>query len=151
MMTTMTRPNPADDWRLVRKTTECEPLDASRVRSCVFQGCVVLGRFSGAFRHSLAGGARFPPGCYRSTIRDSVVLDDALVQDTMLLDTVLVDVRAAVVNCGVVLFEQPPPGADKDDNGVAATVFGNGTMLHVGVETGGRDLRVVADLPFACA
>ncbi|TYZ62114.1 hypothetical protein PybrP1_012101, partial [[Pythium] brassicae (nom. inval.)] len=138
--------NSAEDWSLVRKTTDGEPLDASRVRSCVFQGRVVLGRFGGTFRHVLAGGARFLPGCYRSTIRESVVLDDALVQDTMLLDTVLVDVRAAVAGCGVVLFE-PSVSAGN----AAATVFGNGTTLHVGVETGGRDLRVIADLPFALA
>lgn len=134
----------ADDWGQVRKTAQHERLNAARVRGCAFQGRVVLGRFADDFGHALAGCARFPSGCYRATIRDSVVLDDALVQDTMLLDRVLVDARAAVVGCGVVLFQRA-----ESDKG-SSTVFGNGTTLHVGVETGGRDLRIIADLPFAC-
>lgn len=85
----------------------------------------------------LIDGVPFRTGCYRSTISNATILDHALVQDTTLLHNVLVDEHAVVLGCGSVIS-------------VGETAFGNGQTLHVGVEIGGRDLRVIADMPFQC-
>lgn len=123
-------------------------MNVARIQQCVFQGTVVLGRFSSDFHHTLEDGVKFASGCYRTTIRNAVVLDNALVQDTMLLNNVFVDAEAVVIGCGFVVFKHTEQDEAKDEP--TAVVFGNGLTLHVGVETGGRDLRVFADLPFAC-
>jgi hypothetical protein len=132
--------NWAEDWRSVRKTS-ARPLETSRVRQCTFHGRVALGTFSATFKHDVDGVA-FSSGVYNSALSDALVLDDALVKDTLVLRGVLVDTRACVLQCGSVVGL-----SDKDSN--AAVTAANGNLLHVGVETGGRDLRVVADLPFA--
>ncbi|GMF26697.1 unnamed protein product [Phytophthora lilii] len=128
--------NSADDWQQVRKT-RAEPLQTARVRQCAFHGRVVLGRFS-TLRHDV-DGVPFACGLYNSALSDALVLDDALVKDTLVLRGVLVDTRAAVVACGSVVGPEPQQAA------------ANGRVLHVGVETGGRHVRVVADLPFSLA
>jgi hypothetical protein len=126
----------------VRKTRADIPLATEQVRDCTFRGRVVLGVFSPAARHQV-DGVPFASGLYRSTLYDVVALDDALVLNSLALRGVLLEPRASVVQCGSVL------GATVTaDVSAAATPFGNGQMLHVGVESGGRDLRVVADLPF---
>ncbi|KAG7379569.1 hypothetical protein PHYPSEUDO_008472 [Phytophthora pseudosyringae] len=130
--------NSAADWQNVRKTDARAPLQTSRVRQCSFHGKVALGRFSAGFSHDV-DGIPFPCGVYNSALSNVVVLDDALVRDTLVLRDVLVDARASVIRCGSVT------GPEED----AASA--NGSLLHVGVETGGRDLRVVADLPFGLA
>ncbi|KAG2520954.1 hypothetical protein JM16_006513 [Phytophthora kernoviae] len=128
--------NSAENWGLVRKTKKQLKLQTNRIRQCSFHGKVVLGDFSD-FQHDV-DGVPFPCGVYNSTLSDVVVLDDALVKDTLVLKGVLVDAKASVLQCGSVVCAQE-----------TETVFGNGRVLHVGVETGGRNLRVVADLPFS--
>ncbi|KAL4092889.1 hypothetical protein PRIC1_011879 [Phytophthora ramorum] len=130
--------NSAEDWTCVRKTEQHSPLQTQRIRQCSFHGKVVLGRFSATYRHDV-DGIPFPCGVYNSALSNAVVLDDALVKDTLVLKNVLVDREASVIKCGTVA------GPDED------TACGNGNLLHVGVETGGRDLRIVADLPFSLA
>lgn len=125
------------------KTFADAPLDAARVRGCSFGGRVALGRFLG-FRHAVDGLA-LPSGVYGAQLSDVVVLDDALVRGAdSLLRGVVLGVRASVVHCGSVLggFGGSGEGAG------AGGAFGNGRALRVGVESGGRDLRVVADLSF---
>lgn len=126
---------------MFKTTTE---LNFARIQACAFQGRVVLGRFTEGFYHELEGGVKFPSGCYRTTIRNAVVLDDALVKDTLLLSNVFVDSQALILDCGPVFFTNSQATDSK-----SPVVFGNGTTLHVGVEIGGRDLRVIADLPFS--
>ncbi|KAE8898786.1 hypothetical protein PF005_g8178 [Phytophthora fragariae] len=129
--------NSADDWSNVRKTHEHEPLQTPSIRQCSFHGRVALGSFSASYSHDV-DGIPFRCGVYNSALSNAVVLDDALVKDTLVLKNVLVDARAAVIQCGSVT------GPEQLD-----AVCGNGRELHVGVETGGRDLRVVADMPFS--
>ncbi|KAL3664491.1 hypothetical protein V7S43_010243 [Phytophthora oleae] len=127
--------NSAADWQNVRKTNT-QPLQTSRIRQCSFHGQVTLGCFSSGFSHDV-DGIPMPCGVYNSALSNVVVLDDALVKDTLVLRDVLVDTRASAIRCGSVT------GPEKD------ATCANGHILHVGVETGGRDLRVVADMPFA--
>ncbi|CAI5734798.1 unnamed protein product [Hyaloperonospora brassicae] len=137
--------NSAEDWKQVRKTSADVPLQTSRVRQCVFHGKVVLGSFSSTFRHNV-DGVPFCCGVYNSVLSHVVVLDDALVRDTLVLKHVLVDARASVIKCGSVTG---PDAANVAGGKAGATTAANGRLVHVGVETGGRGVRVVADLPFA--
>lgn len=125
----------AENWDAVRKANKHPITNAVRIRDCTFHGRVVLGQFDDSL--VLIDGVPFRTGCYRSTISNATVLDHALVQDTTLLQNVLVDEHAVVLGCGSVLC-------------AGETAFGNGQTLHVGVEIGGRDLRVIADMPFQC-
>ncbi|RQM12053.1 hypothetical protein B5M09_002701 [Aphanomyces astaci] len=84
-------------------------------------------------------GSRAPCGCYNTTIVDSFVLDDALVQDTFLLHRTYVSHGAVVVGCGTITCS----GTDVTN--------GNGTVLKVGVEIGGREIAMFADMPFHLA
>lgn len=81
----------------------------------------MLGRFSNDFHHDLNEGVKFASGCYRTTIRNAVILDNALVQDTLLFNNVLVDVEAVVIGCGPVVF--------KRQQNEVVVVFGNGLTL----------------------
>ncbi|RHY30990.1 hypothetical protein DYB32_003852 [Aphanomyces invadans] len=101
----------------------------------------------------------FPSGCYNSTVVDSYVLDNALVQDTFLLhrsassvsgqlhltSTCLsvvgtyVSQGAVIVGCGTITCSGPE------------VTYGNGTVLKVGVEIGGREIAMFADMPFHLA
>lgn len=128
---------PADDWSNVCKTEDA-PLATAQIRDCCFRGRVVLGRFS-AMDHDV-DGVPFSSGLYRTALCNAVVLDDALVRNTLAIRDALVGPRATIVQCGSVLG----PAST-----VKTTSFANGQTLHVGVETGGRDLRAIADLPFA--
>ncbi|RLN86530.1 hypothetical protein BBJ28_00013479 [Nothophytophthora sp. Chile5] len=129
--------NTSEHWELVLKTSEHEPLRTNRIRGCSFHEKVVLGRFTGD-AHDV-DGVPFAPGVYNSALSNVVVLDDALVLDTLVLRNVVLDERACVIKCGSVTCSAS-----------ASATCGNGNVLHVGVETGGRDLCVVADMPFAC-
>lgn len=129
----------------MRKTRADAPLAAAQIRDCSFRGRVVLGAFSPAARHDV-DGVPFASGLYRSTLCDVVALDDALVLNSLALRSVLLEPRASVVQCGSVLGA----AVSNSSSSVSSTPFGNGQTLHVGVENGGRDLRVVADLPFDC-
>ncbi|DBA02253.1 TPA: hypothetical protein N0F65_007663 [Lagenidium giganteum] len=127
--------NVADDWSAVRKVHAAVPLRTDRVRNCCFEGKVVLGRFE---RDQIIEGVRFRSGCYNSTLSNTVVLDNAIVKDTMVLHNVLIEADAAVIASGSVVCK-------------GETAYGNGRTLSVGVEIGGRDIPVFAELTFAVA
>ncbi|TDH67401.1 hypothetical protein CCR75_000409 [Bremia lactucae] len=130
--------NSADDWSNVRKVDAHMPLETSRVHQNSFHSRVVFGQFSNSFQHDV-DGIPFPCGVYNSTLSNVVVLDNALVKDTQVLRNVLVAARASVIQCGSVT-------GPKEKRMVSCS---NGNLIHVGVELGGRDLRILADLPFA--
>ncbi|KAJ0412095.1 hypothetical protein ATCC90586_004015 [Pythium insidiosum] len=127
--------NSAEDWARVRKTRADVCVSATRVRDCQFQGFVVLGQFDES--HTVDGIA-LPSGCYRSALRNAIILDNALVQNTTALCNVVVDEHASVLSCGSVV-------GDEETNAA------NGMTLHVGVEIGGRNLDVFAELSFDVA
>src|SRR5437763_9730974 len=119
--------NAAEDWS---KVLVAEGFDPSRVRRSEFRGEVVLGRFAGKAR---VGGLGLPAGVVNSTVVDAVVGHDALVRDVRLLANYAVGPGAVLLDCGRV---------DCD----AGTTFGNGAALPVGIECGGRPVRVFAEL-----
>jgi hypothetical protein len=124
----------------VRKLDARAAVTASRIRDCDFQGVVVLGAFD---RDVSYGNVRLRSGVYRSTLRDAVVMDNALVRDTTALSGVFVDSFACIIRCGSVTS-----GGAEDGEWLR---FANGMKVHVGVEVGGRDVRVLAEMPFDLA
>jgi hypothetical protein len=119
--------NHAEDWSAVRVA---EGFDPVRVRESDFYGRVVLGRFRA---RDPAGALGLPAGVYRSTLADCVVGHDAVVRDVRLLARCVVGAGAVLLDCGRVICD-------------GVTAFGNGAVLSVGPETGGRPVPVFAEL-----
>ncbi len=119
--------NVADDWSRV---LVAEGFDAARARNCQFRGDVSLGRFTG---HLRVGGLDLPSGVHGSTLADCVVGHDALVYDVKLLARYVVGPGAVLLDCGRVTCDP-------------ATTFGNGCVLPVGIEVGGRPVQVYAEM-----
>lgn len=117
----------AGDWARV---LVAEGFDPSRVRNVEFQGDVILGRFAGSVG---LGGRQLPTGVFNSTLIDSVVGHEALVRDVRLLAGYVVGPGAILFDCGRVVCD-------------SATTFGNGTVLSLGIESGGRPVPVYAEV-----
>jgi hypothetical protein len=120
--------NSCPDWSGVRVA---DGFDWRAVRGSRFHGDVLLGRFDRPVR--VAGGVSLPSGVVNSTVVNSAVGHDALVQDVRLLANYVVGPEALLFDCGTVSC-----------GGAAA--FGNGAVLPVGPETGGRDVAVYAEI-----
>src|SRR5262245_8611540 len=120
--------NTADDWGRVRVAAG---FDCRRVRHSSFHGEVVLGAFTGHARQ--LPGVELPTGVYHSTVANSVVGNDALLRDVKLLANHVVGAGAVLSNCGSVTCD-------------GVTAFGNGQALPIGIESGGRDLPVYAEI-----
>jgi hypothetical protein len=125
--------NFSEDWSRV---SVADGFDCRFVRQSTFCGDVVLGRFGG--RITVAEGVELPSGVYHSTLSDCVVGHDALVRGVGLLANVVVGARAVVRNCGNV-------------TAAGETTFGNGASLPLGIETGGRDVAIYAEMELEAA
>jgi hypothetical protein len=106
-------------------------LDPSRVRNCVLEGEVTLGKFDQEVQ--VPGGVKIPAGLYNNRIVNSVIGDNALVADTVLLANYLVGKNAVVFGNGSITATPP-------------CRFGTGQALSVGLETGGREVGVYAEI-----
>jgi hypothetical protein len=120
--------NTAEDWSRVRVA---HGFDFRRVRGCALYGDVVVGRLAG--RVVAAPGLELPSGLYNSTLANCVIGHDALVRDVRLLANYVLGESAAVLDCGEVSCE-------------AGTTFGNGGVVTVGPECGGRGVAAYAEL-----
>ncbi len=120
--------NTADDWSRVRVA---DGFDGRRVRQSHFHGTVALGRFAGTAR--LPEGIDLPAGVYRSSLADCTVGHGALVSDVRLLARAVVGEGAVVFDCGTVA-------------GTGPTAFGNGEVIPLGPETGGREVAAYAEI-----
>jgi hypothetical protein len=124
--------NRAEDWSRVLVSDDFEP---SRIWNCELLGAVILGRFSARVK---VGGVELPAGISNSTISDCVLGDEVVVRDVKLLAHYVLGRGVAVLDCGLVVCD-------------GETTFGNGTEIAVGIETGGRRLRVYAELDVSLA
>jgi hypothetical protein len=86
----------------------------------------------------VAAGLELPCGVYRSTVADCVIGHDALVCDVKLLANYAVGEGALLSNCDRVVCEE-------------GTAFGNGAALPVGLETGGREVEIYAEMTVEAA
>jgi hypothetical protein len=124
----------AVDWHRVRASTP--GMDVGRFANCTFVGDVVFGSFEGEL--AVFPGVAVPTGLYNSTIVDSVVESNSLVQNTTMMAKTLVRSSSAVMGCGSVVCS-------------GSTTFGNGILLPVGVEIGGRDVPCYAEMTLSTA
>jgi hypothetical protein len=125
--------NCAADWSRVRVVSG---FDWRTVRHCNFHGDVVLGRFTGTVE--AASGLPLPAGLWHSTVADCVIGHGASVRDVKLLANYVVGEGAVLFDCGAVTCD-------------AQTAFGNGTVLSLGVESGGRDVPAYAEIDIETA
>jgi hypothetical protein len=119
--------NTADDWSRLRVADD---FDVERVRNSHFHGSVILGNF---VRTVPVDGLELPAGIYNSRIANCVIGHDVLVQDVKLLARHVLGVDAVVFDCGSVACE-------------GRTAFGNGSALSLGLENGGREVPVFAEM-----
>jgi hypothetical protein len=101
------------------------------VQHSSFHGDVVLGRFTKPVQ--VAPGVLLPSGIVQSTLANCVVGPDVLVRDVKLLANYVVGEESVLLNCGTITCEPQ-------------TTFGNGTVLPLGPEIGGRDVGVYAEI-----
>jgi hypothetical protein len=120
--------NSAADWGRVRAA---DGFDPATVRQSRFQGDVILGRFTRPV--PIADSLTLPSGIYQSTLADCVIGHDALVQDVRLLAHYVVGPGALLLDCGLVAC-------------ASRTAFGNGLVLPLGIETGGREVPAFAEI-----
>ena len=125
--------NWAEDWSLVRVAKDFDPRS---MRQCRFLGEVVLGHFLQPVR--LTDRLELPSGVYRSTLAHVVVGNDALIDGVGLLSHYVIGPGATICGCGLVTCDRP-------------TSFGNGTRVPVGIETGGREVPVYAEIDIEVA
>jgi hypothetical protein len=125
--------NTAQDWARVRVA---DGFTCARIRDSEFLGDVVLGRLTGD--HDVGGGVTLPSGIYRATIANCKIGHEVLIRDVRLLANYWVGRGALVHDCGRVVCAGP-------------TAFGLGESLALGVETGGRDVPIFAEIDVAIA
>jgi hypothetical protein len=117
------------DWSRLKTVPGFRP---DFIRGNTFIGDCLLGVFSGAPREA-APGVMVPSGVYESTIVECDLGDDCLVKD-----------------CGLVARYVIGPGAVVTDVGALTAApgntFGNGVVVAVGAETGGREVVACAEM-----
>jgi hypothetical protein len=127
------RGNVCEDWALVRVAERFAP---TAIAGCHFIGPCYLG-FSTANPEdeNHASRSSLPAGVYFSTITDSVIEAGAAVHRCPIVDGYRVRSGAIVIGTSL--------------RCAGTTSFGNGTAIEPGIETGGRQLTLLADLDLA--
>jgi hypothetical protein len=105
--------------------------DWRQVRQCTFCGDVQLGRFGQSVR--VSDGLELPAGLAQATISNCVIGNDVLVRDIKLLANYLVADGAVLLDCGTITCDR-------------RTTFGNGATLPIGIESGGREVAIFAEM-----
>jgi len=127
------RGNFCNDWSRV---TVVDGFDWRKLTNCSLHGDVLIGRFSSQVR--LFEGLELPTGIYNATLANCVVANDVLIRDVKLLANYVVCNGAVLLNCGAIAC-------------APKTTFGNGISLPIGIESGGRDVAVYAEIDLAVA
>lgn len=124
----------AEDWAKIRVPDGFNPLHCFDAK---FMGEVELGLFR---NHDLelGDGVTMSSGVYSSVVKDCVIGDDALVYNVGMLANSSVGPRAVVASTRFVSCR-------------GRTTYGNGRNLMVGIEIGGRQVHVFAEIDVALA
>jgi hypothetical protein len=116
------------DWSAVSVAAGFDP---HRVEQVMFQGPVELGNFSGAIE--LGDGIKRPAGIYRARMHNVSVGDNCAISDVNgWISNATIGERVCIENCGTIAC-------------VGETSFGNGHVVSVLVEGGGRELSITRD------
>ncbi len=120
--------NSSSDWSRV---WVADGFYCRAVRQSSFHGDVILGRFTRPV--PVAPGVLLPSGIEHSTLANCVVGPDVLIRDVKLLANYVVGEESVLLNCGTLTC-------------ASQTSFGNGTVLPLGPEVGGREVPVYAEI-----
>jgi Domain of unknown function (DUF4954) len=120
--------NSSPDWSRVLVV---DGFDWRRIQRSSFHGDVILGRFTRQLR--MADGLHLPAGIYGSTLANCVLGHDVLIRDVKLLAGYIVCPDAILVDCSSVLCD-------------GQTTFGNDLSIPLGIECGGREVPVYAEV-----
>jgi hypothetical protein len=120
--------NTAEDWSRIGVA---ENFDWTRVRHSEFQGSVILGRFSG--HRTVEEEIELPCGIFHSTLANCIIGHDVLIRDVKLLANYMIGPRAVLFDCGSI-------------TSAVRTTFGNGIAVSLGIESGGREVALFAEI-----
>lgn len=120
--------NAAADWSQVLVAVNFRP---SKVVGCYFSGPARLG----VFEHDveIEPGLKLGSGLYHADLNDVTIGDHALILNVGLLAHAVIGPGALVKGCGTVAA-------------TGVTSFGNGQILPLAIETGGRETGIYAEL-----
>jgi hypothetical protein len=121
-----------EDWTRIQVQ---EGFDPRAVRYATFEGEVVLARFSGTVM--LPGHVSLPTGIRHAHIRDAVV-GNCCIHDVGLLARQVVQDAAVVFRVGSLVAS-------------GTSTFATGARVQVGLETGGRDIPLFAEMDLEIA
>ena len=127
--TLLSQGNRSSSWSKVRVK---KGFTAGFVHDSTFHGDCVLGIFDGK-EIEAAEGVFLSNGVYRSTVVNSEIGDGALVHDAGLVSSYVVEDRAVVFRVGGLMAR-------------GECTFGNGRDVSLGIETGGREVRLYAEI-----
>lgn len=121
--------NSAVDWDTIKVASNFNP---QAIHKNSFHGFCYLGFFSGE-ETLLHSSATLPNGVYNSTIYHSVIADNCTIRSCALIANYYIESNAHLFNCGTIAADQN-------------TSFGNGFLITLGNETGGRVFPVFAEM-----
>jgi carbonic anhydrase/acetyltransferase-like protein (isoleucine patch superfamily) len=127
--TLVSQGNRSDAWELIRVKNGFTPLN---VYYNTFCGQCVLGVFSGE-EVEIAEGVSLRSGVYSSTLVSSEIGDNALVNEAGIISNYVVGNRAVVYRVDALTAS-------------GKCSFGNGREVSLGIETGGREVRLYAEI-----
>jgi len=116
------------DWKKVKVSKD---FNIHRIFHCYFAGKVVLGGFHD--KVEALKGVILDSGIYNSKIIDCQIGDNVLISDVKCLANYVVKDRVVLFNNGIISCS-------------GSAVFGNGVEIPVAIETGGREVKLYADI-----
>ena len=119
--------NYSPDWKKIKVSTD---FNADQIWHSCFFGNVSLGRHS---KKASLDGVELECGIYHSKIVNSHIGDEVLMSDVRLLSNYVVKNNAVLFNNGMIT-------ASKDSS------FGNGVEIPIAIETGGREVKLYAEM-----
>lgn len=126
--------NRADDWG---KILVASGFDPGRVHGNRFVGPCVLGRMDG-MPLPICDDFALTPGVENSLLENVWIGDNVLIRDCGVVRNAYVGPAAIIMGCGIV-------------RGQAGCSFGNGQAVSAGLESGGREVPIAAEIPFTLA
>ncbi|MBN1475731.1 DUF4954 family protein [Candidatus Sumerlaeota bacterium] len=118
----------AESWDRILVTDDFNP---AHFWGTHFMGDVILGATGTPV--DLGHGITMPAGVYKAVVANCEIGDGALVHSVGLLSNVVLDSGAAVANTQTVAAD-------------AGTAFGNGREIGIAIETGGREVKLYAEI-----
>ncbi len=129
-----THNNHCSDWNLIAVAPNFTP---DLIFGCFFSGECVMGSLHGAYR-LLPCGILLPAGIYNARIHACEIGNGCHIHNVTAMRNVIVDHGATLAHVGMFSCR-------------GETTFSNGSIVDVGIESGGRPVAICADLTIALA